>query len=48
MHVMQGFEDILQWYESTSMKDYLNALPSDEFRENFKNNYLIKLKMFTL
>lgn len=44
MHVMQGFEGILQWYESTSMKDYLNALPSDEFRENFKNNYLIKLK----
>jgi len=34
----------LQWYESTSMKDYLNALPSDDFRENFKNNYLIKLK----
>ena len=26
------------------MKDYLNALPNDEFRENFKNNYLIKLK----
>ena len=44
MHVMQGFEGILQWYESTSMKDYLNALPNDEFRENFKNNYLIKLK----
>ncbi len=44
MHVMQGLEGILQWYESTSMKDYLDALPNDEYRENFKNNYLIKLK----
>lgn len=44
MHVMQGIDGILQWYESTSMKNYLNALPNDEFRENFKNNYRIKLK----
>lgn len=44
MHVMQGLEGILLWYESASMKDYLNALPTDELRENFKNNYLIKLK----
>lgn len=44
MHVMQGLEGISQWYESTSMKDYLDCLPTEELKTNFKNNYLIKLK----
>lgn len=44
MHVLGGIDAILQWYESTSMKDYLDALPTEELRQNFKNNFLIKLK----
>ena len=41
---MNGLEDIMKWYESTTLLSYFDAFPDDEVIYNFKNNFYIKLK----
>ena len=43
-HAMKSLDDILKWYESTTLVPYFNAFPNDEIISNFKNNFYIKLK----
>lgn len=43
-HPMNSLDDILKWYESTTLISYFNAFPNDEIISNFKNNFYIKLK----
>ena len=43
-HAMNGLEDIMKWYESTTLLSYFDAFPDDEVIYNFKNNFYIKLK----
>lgn len=39
-HVMENHEDLIQWYRSTGMRPYLQALPNEEMRENMLNQVL--------
>ena len=41
---MDSLDDILKWYESTTLVPYFDALPNEEIISNFKNNFYIKLK----
>ena len=43
-HAMDNLNDILKWYESTTLIPYFDAFPNDEIISNFKNNFYIKLK----
>ena len=43
-HSMDSLDDILKWYESTTLVPYFDALPNEEIISNFKNNFYIKLK----
>ena len=43
-HAMDSLDDILKWYESTTLVPYFDAFPNDEIISNFKNNFYIKLK----
>ena len=43
-HPMKSLDDILKWYESTTLLAYFDAFPNDEIIDNFKNNFYIKLK----
>lgn len=43
-HAMDNLDDILKWYESTTLVPYFNAFPDEEIISNFKNNFYIKLK----
>lgn len=43
-HAMDSLDDILKWYESTTLVPYFNAFPDEEIISNFKNNFYIKLK----
>lgn len=43
-HAMNSLEDIMKWYESTTLLAYFDAFPNDEIISNFKNNFYIKLK----
>ena len=43
-HAMDSLDDILKWYESTTLVPYFDAFPDEEIISNFKNNFYIKLK----
>lgn len=43
-HAMDSLDDILKWYESTTLVPYFDAFPNEEIISNFKNNFYIKLK----
>ena len=43
-HAMDSIDDILKWYESTTLVPYFDAFPNEEIITNFKNNFYIKLK----
>ncbi|MCC3865111.1 methyltransferase domain-containing protein [Terrisporobacter petrolearius] len=43
-HAMDSLDDILKWYESTTLVPYLDSFPNEEIISNFKNNFYIKLK----
>lgn len=43
-HAMNSLDDILKWYESTTLVPYFDAFPNEEIITNFKNNFYIKLK----
>ncbi|MEG0857108.1 MAG: methyltransferase domain-containing protein [Terrisporobacter sp.] len=43
-HAMDSLDDILKWYESTTLVPYFDAFQDDEVISNFKNNFYIKLK----
>lgn len=43
-HAMDSLDDILKWYESTTLVPYLDAFSDEEIISNFKNNFYIKLK----
>ena len=43
-HAMDSLDDILKWYESTTLVPYFDAFTNDEIISNFKNNFYIKLK----
>lgn len=43
-HAMNSLDNILKWYESTTLVPYLDAFPDEEIISNFKNNFYIKLK----
>lgn len=43
-HAMDSLEDILNWYESTTLMPYFDAFPNEEIISNFRNNFYIKLK----
>lgn len=43
-HAMNSLDDILKWYESTTLVPYLDAFTDEEIISNFKNNFYIKLK----
>ena len=40
IHVMNGPEDIVEWYKGTGMRPFLDALPAAEDRERFLALYL--------
>lgn len=43
-HAMDSLDDILKWYESTTLVPYSDSFPNEEIISNFKNNFYIKLK----
>ncbi len=44
IHAMDSLDDILKWYESTTLIPYFDAFPNEEIISNFINNFYIKLK----
>jgi trans-aconitate 2-methyltransferase len=40
IHVMSGAEAIAEWYKSTGMRPFLDALATDAHREEFTSDYL--------
>ena len=40
IHVMDGPEDIVEWYKGTGMRPFLDALPDEPDREHFLALYL--------
>jgi trans-aconitate 2-methyltransferase len=43
-HIMNSHQDLIEWYQSTAMKPFLDSLPSDESREEFKGEVLAACK----
>ncbi len=41
-HIMQSHETLIDWYKGTAMKPFLDSLPTDESREEFKKEVLIE------
>jgi len=40
-HIMRSHEELIDWYKGTAMKPFLDSLPDDESREEFKREVLI-------
>jgi trans-aconitate 2-methyltransferase len=40
IHVLDGHQALLEWYKSTGMRPYLNALPDDAARAQFEDEVL--------
>ena len=40
IHVMEGPEDIVEWYKGTGMRPFLDSLPDDRERTRFSSEYL--------
>ncbi|NLI92846.1 MAG: methyltransferase domain-containing protein [Peptococcaceae bacterium] len=45
-HVMDGFEDLLYWYESAGLKPYLDCLPDQKSKTKFQNELLIEIMKY--
>jgi trans-aconitate 2-methyltransferase len=45
-HIMNGFEDLLYWYESTGIRPYLERLPEEKLRAEFENQLLIEIMKY--
>ncbi len=43
-HIMNSHQDLIEWYQSTAMKPFLDSLPTDESREEFKGEILAECK----
>ena len=41
-HIMQSHEELIDWYKGTAMKPFLDSLPNDESRDEFKREVLIE------
>ncbi len=41
-HIMKSHEELIEWYKGTAMKPFLDRLPDDESREEFKREVLIE------
>jgi trans-aconitate 2-methyltransferase len=39
-HIMKSHEELIDWYKSTAMKPFLDSLPNDECRQEFKKEVL--------
>ena len=44
IHVMDGPEDIVEWYKGTGMRPFLDALPSEAERARFTAEYLAAIR----
>lgn len=44
IHVMDGPEDIVEWYKGTGMRPFLDALPSEAERARFTADYLAAIR----
>ena len=44
IHVLDGHEDIVQWYKSTGLKGYLSTLPTEELKQEFEDVVLENCK----
>jgi trans-aconitate 2-methyltransferase len=44
IHVMEGPEDVVEWYKGTGMRPFLDALPTDTERERFPAGYLAAIR----
>jgi len=47
-HILNSHQDLIDWYKSTAMKPFLDSLPDDESREEFKEEILVECKKFYL
>ncbi len=41
-HIMKSHEELINWYQGTAMKPFLDSLPNDESRQEFKREVLIE------
>ncbi len=41
-HIMKFHEELIDWYKGTAMKPFLDSLPNEESREEFKREVLIE------
>jgi trans-aconitate 2-methyltransferase len=44
IHVMEGPENIVEWYKGSGMRPFLDALPTDTGRERFTADYLVAIR----
>ena len=44
IHVMDGPEDIVEWYKGSGMRPFLDALPNDAERARFMEEYLAAIR----